>query len=62
MHRESDGAYGVPRITAELREAGERVNHNRRHRVPLEQQLHRHQVSMLILCEPLQFLAGWGAP
>ncbi|MFE3831025.1 IS3 family transposase, partial [Streptomyces sp. NPDC059092] len=24
-HRESDGTYGVPRITAELREAGERV-------------------------------------
>ncbi|MGV4988709.1 IS3 family transposase [Streptomyces sp. NRAIS4] len=29
VHRESGGAYGVPRITAELREAGERVNHKR---------------------------------
>ncbi|MFJ5561767.1 IS3 family transposase [Streptomyces sp. NPDC093250] len=29
VHRESDGTYGVPRITAELREAGERVNHKR---------------------------------
>ncbi|MFF7975743.1 IS3 family transposase [Streptomyces sp. NPDC007905] len=27
VHREPDGTYGVPRITAELREAGERVNH-----------------------------------
>ncbi|MEJ8632351.1 IS3 family transposase [Streptomyces sp. MS2.AVA.5] len=29
VHHESDGTYGVPRITAELREAGERVNHKR---------------------------------
>ncbi len=29
VHRESDGTYGVPRITAELREEGERVNHKR---------------------------------
>ncbi|GHH63141.1 hypothetical protein FHS35_002022 [Streptomyces umbrinus] len=29
VHRESDGTYGAPRITAELREAGERVNHKR---------------------------------
>ncbi|MEU0649666.1 hypothetical protein [Streptomyces umbrinus] len=27
MHRELDGTYGVPRTTAELREADERVNH-----------------------------------
>ncbi len=33
MHRESDGTYGVPRITAELREAGERINHKRIARV-----------------------------
>ncbi|ANZ13559.1 transposase [Streptomyces noursei ATCC 11455] len=33
VHRESDGTYGVPRITAELREAGERVNHKRIARV-----------------------------
>ncbi|GAA2433130.1 hypothetical protein GCM10010421_22620 [Streptomyces glaucus] len=33
VHREPDGAYGVPRITAELREAGERVNHKRVARV-----------------------------
>ncbi|MFI0040501.1 IS3 family transposase [Streptomyces mutabilis] len=32
-HRESDGTYGVPRITAELRGAGERVNHKRIARV-----------------------------
>ncbi|TMU98226.1 IS3 family transposase [Streptomyces sp. DASNCL29] len=32
-HRESDGTYGVPRITAELREAGECVNHKRIARV-----------------------------
>ncbi|GAA0961240.1 hypothetical protein GCM10009576_096130 [Streptomyces rhizosphaericus] len=29
VHRESDGTYGVPRITAELREAGERINGSR---------------------------------
>lgn len=29
MHRESEGSYGGPGITAELREAGERVNHKR---------------------------------
>ncbi|NGO67495.1 transposase [Streptomyces sp. SB3404] len=33
MHRESDGTYGVPRITAELRENGECVNHKRVARV-----------------------------
>ncbi|GAA2338625.1 hypothetical protein GCM10010431_72530 [Streptomyces kunmingensis] len=29
VHRDSDGTYGVPRITAELRDAGEVVNHKR---------------------------------
>jgi transposase InsO family protein len=29
VHRDSDGTYGVPRITAELRDDGERVNHKR---------------------------------
>jgi transposase InsO family protein len=33
VHRESDGTYGVPRITAELREEGDRVNHKRVARV-----------------------------
>ncbi|MEU4098209.1 IS3 family transposase [Streptomyces sp. NPDC026673] len=33
VHRGSDGTYGVPRITAELREEGERVNHKRIARV-----------------------------
>ncbi|MEU5190161.1 IS3 family transposase [Streptomyces klenkii] len=33
VHRESDGTYGVPRITAELREDGEQVNHKRIARV-----------------------------
>lgn len=33
VHRESDGTYGVPRITAELREDGERINHKRVARV-----------------------------
>jgi transposase InsO family protein len=33
VHRESDGTYGVPRITAELREAGHVVNHKRVARV-----------------------------
>lgn len=29
VHLDSDGAYGAPRITAELREEGERINHKR---------------------------------
>nr|WP_107084867.1 IS3 family transposase [Streptomyces virginiae] len=29
VHLESDGTYGVPRITAELRDQGEHVNHKR---------------------------------
>jgi transposase InsO family protein len=29
VHADSDGTYGVPRITGELRERGERVNHKR---------------------------------
>jgi transposase InsO family protein len=33
VHRASDGTYGVPRITAELRENGEVVNHKRVARV-----------------------------
>ncbi|MFB7853465.1 IS3 family transposase [Streptomyces sp. NPDC056053] len=33
VHHDSDGTYGVPRITAELREDGERVNHKRVARV-----------------------------
>ncbi|MEU6347043.1 IS3 family transposase [Streptomyces sp. NPDC046977] len=33
VHRESDGTYGVPRITAEHREEGRRVNHERIARV-----------------------------
>ncbi|RRR82652.1 IS3 family transposase [Streptomyces sp. RP5T] len=33
VHRESDGTYGVPRITAELRDEGERINHKRIARV-----------------------------
>ncbi|WP_373302553.1 IS3 family transposase [Streptomyces gelaticus] len=33
IHRASDGTYGVPRITAELREDGEVVNHKRVARV-----------------------------
>ncbi|MER5532607.1 IS3 family transposase [Streptomyces mirabilis] len=33
VHRESDGTYGVPRITAELRDGGEHVNHRRIARV-----------------------------
>ncbi|XIG72329.1 hypothetical protein C1N81_44790 (plasmid) [Streptomyces sp. SGAir0957] len=37
VHRESDGAYGVPRITAELREtSGEAVNHKRVARIMRE--------------------------
>lgn len=33
IHRESDGTYGAPRVTAELRDGGERVNHKRVARV-----------------------------
>ncbi|MET8276490.1 IS3 family transposase [Streptomyces sp. NPDC079189] len=33
VHHESDGTYGVPRVTAELRATGERVNHKRIARV-----------------------------
>ncbi|MFE3330001.1 IS3 family transposase [Streptomyces sp. NPDC059176] len=33
VHRESDGTYGVLRITAELRDEGERINHKRVARV-----------------------------
>lgn len=33
VHRESDGTYGVPKVTAELREDGEHVNHKRIARV-----------------------------
>jgi transposase InsO family protein len=33
VHSAFDGTYGVPRITAELREGGERVNHKRVARV-----------------------------
>jgi transposase InsO family protein len=33
VHAASDGTYGAPRVTAELREGGERVNHKRVERV-----------------------------
>ncbi|MFI0859607.1 IS3 family transposase [Streptomyces smyrnaeus] len=33
VHRESDGTYGVPRVTAELRDEGERINRKRIARV-----------------------------
>ncbi|WKK21351.1 IS3 family transposase [Streptomyces olivoreticuli] len=33
IHEESDGTYGVPRVTAELKDAGVRVNHKRVERV-----------------------------
>lgn len=33
IHRESDGTYGIPRITAELKDAGTDVNHKRVARV-----------------------------
>ncbi|MFJ9969031.1 IS3 family transposase [Streptomyces avermitilis] len=33
IHTESDGTYGAPRVTAELRDEGERVNHKRVARV-----------------------------
>lgn len=33
VHRDSAGTYGVPRVTAELRAAGHRVNHKRVARV-----------------------------
>lgn len=37
IHAEHHGTYGSPRVTAELREAGERVNHKRVERVMREQ-------------------------
>jgi transposase InsO family protein len=33
VHADFDGTYGVPRVTAELRDHGERVNHKRVARV-----------------------------
>lgn len=33
IHQESDGTYGVPRVTAELKDAGQGVNHKRVERV-----------------------------
>ncbi|WP_316783302.1 IS3 family transposase [Streptomyces sasae] len=33
IHQESDGTYGVPRVTAELKDSGRRVNHKRVERV-----------------------------
>jgi transposase InsO family protein len=33
VHTASDGTYGVPRVTAELRDSGDRVNHKRVARV-----------------------------
>ncbi|WP_211831473.1 MULTISPECIES: IS3 family transposase [Streptomyces violaceusniger group] len=33
IHQESDGTYGAPRVTAELRDGGERINHQRVARV-----------------------------
>lgn len=33
IHRDSASTYGVPRVTAELRDAGQRVNHKRVARV-----------------------------
>ena len=39
VHRDSQGTYGAPRITAELRETGEPVNHKRVARVMREHQI-----------------------
>lgn len=33
IHQESDGTYGVPRVTAELKDSGRRVHHKRVERV-----------------------------
>lgn len=33
IHKESDGTYGIPRVTAELKAAGTDVNHKRVERV-----------------------------
>jgi transposase InsO family protein len=40
VHTASDGTYGVPRVTAELRDSGERVNHKRVARVMRSVGLH----------------------
>ncbi|KAF0957255.1 hypothetical protein MLGJGCBP_00144 [Rhodococcus sp. T7] len=37
IHADSDGTYGAPRVTAELRDAGIEVNHQRVERVMREQ-------------------------
>ena len=36
IHKESDGTYGIPRITAELKAAGIEVNHKRVGRIMRE--------------------------
>ena len=55
IHTESDGTYGVPRITAELREAGIAVNHKRvarvMRRIGLEG-VHRRQKVRTTIPEP----------
>ncbi|WP_374195407.1 IS3 family transposase [Rhodococcus sp. B50] len=52
MHADSDGIYGAPRITAELREVGIEVNYKRVERV-----IREHGIVGVYLCKSVRITA-----